>query len=53
MSFTEAVIDAVWVMVEGHYKETYLTTPDRPTFDITMDKLRILLGAIDSVMEKK
>ena len=51
MSFTESVIDAVWAMVEGEYKQ-YHMKPDRPTFDITMDKLRILIGAIEEAMEK-
>ena len=52
MSFTEAVINAVWLMVEGHFKEHYLINPDRPTFDTTMDKLRILIGAIEKTMEE-
>ena len=48
--FTEAVIDAVWVMVVEEYKK-YLNSPDRSTFDITMDKLRILFGAIEEAMK--
>ena len=52
MSFTKEVKDAVWLMVETHFKEKYLINPDKPTFDITMDKLEILFGAIEEVMEK-
>jgi len=38
-------------MVEEDYKR-YLMSPDKPTFDSTIDKIQIVLDAITKAMEE-